>query len=85
MEKIPEEKINRIKKIEELVNKIFLILIITAAFFLGRYSVPIEKEIDFGIISVEDKQTPIIQELIDKISKYDDLDIDNDLSRLKKD
>ena len=84
MKKIPEEEIDHIKKMEILINRIFLILIVIVTFFLGRYSVPIEREIDAGFMLVDDKQDFVIQELIDEISRYDEINIDNDLSRLAK-
>jgi hypothetical protein len=80
----PVDSKDNIRKIEININRILIILIIILTFFLGRYSVPIEREIDTGFVSKKDEQPELIQEMIDKILMYDDLPVDNDLTRLQE-
>ncbi len=71
-------------KLVIFINRIIIILIIIMSFFLGRYSLPIEREISAPFRIVDDKNIGEIQEMIDVIAQYDDLEVDNDLERLKK-
>ena len=70
------------EKLHVTINKSLLIILAILIFLLGRYSVPMEIEIDIPYRIKTDTNNPKeVEELIVAISKYDETEIDNDLSR----
>jgi len=71
-------------KTQILINRVLLVTLGILLFLLGRYSIPLEDEISIPYKIVDDKnQSEEIKDLISTISKYDEIEIDNDLTRLQ--
>jgi len=72
-------------QLELWLNRLLIFILIIVFFFLGRYSIFLDQEITFPYEVVVDYDVnDDIQNMLDQISRYDVIQIANDLSRLEK-